>query len=184
MAHEEPTDLELLHLLEVAYRAAYRLVGTTQDAEDIAQTAVVDAVTRWNRVASYAEAWTARVAINAAIGQLRRRRRRHHAATPTGSPVAETVALRLDLSKALSGLPRRQREAVALRYVADLSLASVAAAMGISEGAVKTHVHRGIAAVRATLGERFAMTESDPQGRTADNSPEGGDCADATCLKS
>jgi RNA polymerase sigma factor (sigma-70 family) len=53
---------------------------------------------------------------------------------------------------ALSALPVRQREAVVLRYYADLSEAQIAAAMGISRGAVKSHVARAKDSLRAVLG--------------------------------
>ncbi|HTQ88039.1 MAG TPA: sigma factor-like helix-turn-helix DNA-binding protein, partial [Streptosporangiaceae bacterium] len=47
----------------------------------------------------------------------------------------------------------RQREAIVLRYYADLSEAEIAAAMKISRGAVKSHTARGMAALRTALGQ-------------------------------
>jgi RNA polymerase sigma factor (sigma-70 family) len=55
---------------------------------------------------------------------------------------------------ALRALPARQREALVLRYYADLSEAQIADAMGVSRGAVKSHTSRGMAALRVGLGER------------------------------
>ncbi len=52
---------------------------------------------------------------------------------------------------ALRALPGRQRECLVLRYYGDLSEAQIAAAMGISPGAVKSHASRGMAALRAAL---------------------------------
>jgi len=52
---------------------------------------------------------------------------------------------------ALRDLTDRQREAIVLRYYADLSEAQIARAMGISCGAVKSHTARGMAALRAAL---------------------------------
>jgi RNA polymerase sigma-70 factor (sigma-E family) len=52
---------------------------------------------------------------------------------------------------ALAGLPDRQREAIVLRYYAGLPEGEVAAAMGISQGAVNSHTARGLSALRATL---------------------------------
>src|SRR6516225_3319010 len=49
----------------------------------------------------------------------------------------------------LRDLPERQREAIVLRYYADLSEAEIATAMGISRGAVKSHTARGMSALRA-----------------------------------
>jgi len=52
---------------------------------------------------------------------------------------------------ALRALPDRQREAIVLRYYADFSEADIAAAMGISRGAVKSHTARGMTALRSIL---------------------------------
>jgi RNA polymerase sigma factor (sigma-70 family) len=62
------------------------------------------------------------------------------------------VALRIALVTTMVGLPRRQREAVALRYLADLREVDVAAAMGVTPGAVKRHLSRGLAKLRTSLG--------------------------------
>jgi len=52
---------------------------------------------------------------------------------------------------ALRDLPERQREAIVLRYYADLSEDEIAAAMRISRGAVKNHTALGMSALRAAL---------------------------------
>jgi RNA polymerase sigma factor (sigma-70 family) len=69
-----------------------------------------------------------------------------------GTAPEDTADLRLALNAALRSLPRRQRQAIALQYLADLSPADVAAVLHISPGSVKTHVHRGLASLRARLG--------------------------------
>jgi RNA polymerase sigma-70 factor (sigma-E family) len=70
-------------------------------------------------------------------------------------PSAEHGALALiersSVVAALRGLPVRQREVVVLRYYADLSEAQIAAAMGITRGAVKSHTSRALAALRSVL---------------------------------
>jgi RNA polymerase sigma-70 factor (sigma-E family) len=55
------------------------------------------------------------------------------------------------MMRALAGLPDRQREVLVLRYYADLSEAQIAAALDISPGAVKSHAHRGLMTLRATM---------------------------------
>jgi RNA polymerase sigma factor (sigma-70 family) len=52
---------------------------------------------------------------------------------------------------ALRALPARQREALVLRFYGDLSEAQIAAAMGISKGAVKSHTARAMTALRSVL---------------------------------
>ncbi|HEV2373638.1 MAG TPA: sigma factor-like helix-turn-helix DNA-binding protein, partial [Streptosporangiaceae bacterium] len=52
------------------------------------------------------------------------------------------------------GLPARQREALVLKFYADLSEAQIAAAMGISKGAVKSHTSRAMAALRTVLTQQ------------------------------
>ena len=70
-------------------------------------------------------------------------------------PSAEHGALilleRSAVVSALRGLPDRQREAIVLRYYADLNEAEIAATMGISRGAVKSHTARGMIALRSAL---------------------------------
>ena len=53
----------------------------------------------------------------------------------------------------LAHLPRRQRECVVLRYWLDLPVRDIAEALGIAEGSVKSHLHRGLAALEDRLEE-------------------------------
>lgn len=57
------------------------------------------------------------------------------------------------LGKAVRRLPRRQREAYLLRELQGLDVAETAAAMGCSEGSVKTHLSRAMSALRMHLEE-------------------------------
>ena len=139
-------------LAAVAYRVAYRLLGSRADAEDVAQEAVARAYARWRQVRPHAEPWVARVATNLALDQLRARARRpqvpdrrDRAAPSAADPSSPD---RLELARLLEGLPRRQREVVVLRYLADRSEADTASLLGTSVGSVKTHAHRGLAALR------------------------------------
>ena len=57
------------------------------------------------------------------------------------------------LAAALADLPRQQRAAVALYYLDGLSVAETAAALGLSDGAVKFHLHEARARLRTLLGD-------------------------------
>lgn len=74
---------------------------------------------------------------------------------PIGMPlpglVAHTTLERNAVINALRSLPPRQREAITLRYYADLSESEIAAKMGISRGAVKSHTARGMSTLRSVL---------------------------------
>lgn len=106
------------------------------------------AYTRWDQIGAYVEPWITRVATNLALDGLRRRNRVIR--VPTRRVEQPVVDQRLDLARAIARLPKRQREAVALRYVADLSEADVSQAMACSVGSVKQHASRGLAALRAS----------------------------------
>lgn len=68
---------------------------------------------------------------------------------------------------ALRALPPRQRQAIALRYYADLAEAQIAAIMGVSEGTVKTHIFRAVASLRAALDEHAVPPRFSPLPRLA-----------------
>lgn len=140
-------------LFRSAYQAAFRILGSRAEAEEVAQEALARSLTRWNRVAPYAEAWVTRTAVNLAIDVYRRRAK----APPPGraEPVAgvdEHVELRADLVRALKGLSRRQRDVVVLRYLFGYSEREIAASLGIAAGSVKRHASRGLAALRSEMG--------------------------------
>ena len=138
-------------LASLSYQVAYRMVGSREDARDIAQEALARAYARWPKVRDQAGGWVARVTTNLALDQLRRRGRRAPATIEPTTDTAGVAAQRTDLVAALRRLPRRQRDVVVLRYLADLPESEVAATLGCSVGTVKQHAHRGLAALRASL---------------------------------
>ncbi len=57
--------------------------------------------------------------------------------------------------EAMQAIPRRQRQVVALRYLAGLSEGEVAGSLGISRNSVKKHTGRAVAALRLRLGPEW-----------------------------
>ena len=142
--------------LEVLFRAHYvRLVralalvsGSQESAADAVQEAFVKAHLHWRKIARYDDpvGWIRRVAINKLRDNHRRGDRKERAMQQLRahalSPSVEW-SNGLDVTELLAELPRQQRLAMALFYVDELSVAEVAAAMKLSEGAVKFHLHQG-----------------------------------------
>ena len=143
-ADEDGYDDFFLTLLPGVNRVALRLVGDLPTAEDVVAEAFARAFASWGRVSrlSYRDAWLMRVATNLALDAVKRR------PTPLlhprhSSDPADEVVGRLVLTEALKALPKRQRQAVVMRYLADLPEEEVGEALGVSPGTVKAHLHRG-----------------------------------------
>jgi RNA polymerase sigma factor (sigma-70 family) len=142
---------------ETWYRAEHpRVLGlltVVAGSEDMGRDATAEAFTRalerWERVhlMESPSAWTFRVGVNVVRRRLRRAafERRHWLATPEPTTPA---ALEPDLWAAVRRLPPRQRTAIALRYVCDLTNAQIAEVMGVADGTVSatlTTAHRRLA---------------------------------------
>jgi RNA polymerase sigma-70 factor (ECF subfamily) len=127
-------------------------------AEDLTQDAYAAAHRRWTVVSLYDDpaSWVRRVVVNRAMSRWRRIGRELGALARVSvrdrDEIAATEPIDAAFWQALRGLPAKQAKAIALRYVADLSVADVGAALGCSEGAAKTHLHRARAALHAQLG--------------------------------
>ena len=140
-------------------RLATLLVDDQGSAEEAVQDAFVSMARRGGDGIDDPGAYLRTAVLNNARSALRRRRVRRRALRsvdgPASGPGADHAVLvdedaRLVLA-ALGQLSGRQREVLVLRYWADLSEAEIAAALGISAGSVKTHAHRGTAALARIL---------------------------------
>ena len=160
---EWSADLAVVELYSQHYRALVRLaallVRDTPTAEEVVQDAFVAMHGGWQRLrdTEKALAYLRQAVVNRSRSVLRHRTvvDKNLQKAPPDMPSAEHGALvlleRHAVVAALRDLPDRQREAIVLRYYADLSEAEIAAAMGISRGAVKSHTARGMTALRAAL---------------------------------
>jgi RNA polymerase sigma factor (sigma-70 family) len=144
-------DAQFPDLFDVGYRAAFRLLGSREDADECAQEACARAFADWSKLAKRGDVapWVARVSGRLAIDRWRRAQRtsRNFRALDQSASIPE----RVDLHRALDGLSARQREVVILRFMADLPEGAIAKTLGCSLSTVKTHVARGLASLRTIL---------------------------------
>ena len=151
---------------ECLFRAHYRTLveslalisgGDTEAAADAVGDAFLELEHSWDRIRTYDDpaAWVRRVALNKLSNHRRSLARRARALLRLQSGreqmstgvQARDLALRDELSR----LPIKQRTAIVLFYFADLPVADVAAAMGITEGSANQHLHRARETLRKKL---------------------------------
>jgi RNA polymerase sigma-70 factor (ECF subfamily) len=163
-------------------RVCRRVLGDVAEAEDVAQETFVTAyrsLATW-RGDGPIGAWLGRIAVRLALRQAGRRGtvvwrdpgtvaapddrlgqevsraadRAALAASDRTDPARLTVYAEraAELRAAVAALPDPYREVVALRFFADASLDEIARQTGRPLGTVKTHLHRGLARLRADLG--------------------------------
>jgi len=141
-----------------ASRLAYFLTGDPHAAEDLVQDAFVRIFARFGnlRAPDSFQAYLNRTLINLSRKHLRRRGMENHVLDRFRSSGADSfketdLAERDEMFRALKALPHRQREALVLRFYADLPESQVAAAMGCSSSAVNSLVTRGLHALRLSV---------------------------------
>jgi RNA polymerase sigma-70 factor (sigma-E family) len=138
-------------------RVAYAVCGDWHRADDLVQTALVKLYVAWPRVRhdGREEAYVRRIIVRANVDEARRPWRRERSGVAGPDPVAREplpVEERDELFEALQRLPPMQRRSVLLRHWLGLSVAETAAELRITEGTVKSHTSRGLAALQSSLG--------------------------------
>lgn len=135
-------------------RTAYLLTGNHHDAEDLVQTALAKAYTRWRKVcdADNPDAYVWRIMININVDRLRKASVREWLTQwlpeKPAPDASDRVAVRGALLQALGRLPPRQRAVVVLRYLEDRTETEVAALLGTGVGTVRSQTYRGLARLR------------------------------------
>ena len=149
------------------YAVCRRILGNAADAADATQEAMISIVRGLPAFDARARfsTWTYRIAVNAALDELRRRNRRAVPsdidvldAKPIGmEPMTrpESAGDRVDVDEALGHLPPDFRAAVVLRDLCGLDYAEIADVLGIPPGTVRSRIARGRAALVPLLGNSF-----------------------------
>jgi RNA polymerase sigma-70 factor (ECF subfamily) len=145
VAHEYPKVVAAVGLI----------TGNRQDAADAVQDAIVGFLAKPPaREITNVAAWITVVASNRARDLQRSRgaASRAYAKVGTADESYDAIAgLDVDVIKALDELPRQQKEVCVLHYLLDQSVEQVAEGLGVSEGTIKTQLHRARKALAAKL---------------------------------
>jgi RNA polymerase sigma-70 factor (ECF subfamily) len=150
-------------------RVARALVLAGADREsawDATQEAFARALRRWRTVRDMErpDGWVYVVAMNLLRDRWRRDER--HGAAPqqdTDNAADNTggIATRLSVRDLIATLPPRQRQAIVLRYLADLPIGDVADAMGCALGTAKATIHQALQNLRVELDDQEAKEGDD-----------------------
>ncbi len=146
------------------YSVAFRMLSNRAEAEDVAQDAMMrlwQMAPSWEPGQAKVSTWLYRVTLNLCLD--RKRKKKPDALSDVAEPEDDAASVvdrmqddaRKDaLQVALSKLPDRQREAVILRHIEELSNPEIAGVMGISIEAVESLTARGKRALTAILAGR------------------------------
>lgn len=156
----EKTRLDLESFIDSEYQAVVGAVGlitgNRQDAADAVQDAIVGYLAKPPRhPVENVAAWITVVASNRIRDRYRRSAAESRAFEKVGVAASETpdvvAALDRDVVAALQSLPQQQRQVCVLHYLLDQSVATIAEGLGVTEGTIKTQLHRARTALAARL---------------------------------
>jgi RNA polymerase sigma-70 factor (ECF subfamily) len=165
-------DALLARHIDRIHAVTRRILGNDQDALDATQEALIAisrGITGFDGRAQFST-WCYRVATNAALDEVRRRQRRPQPAETLPEPPATEPALdhrvagALDIDAAFAAIPEEYRAPVALRDLAGLDYAEIAAVLDIPPGTVRSRIARGRAALASRLGNPTASLERPSHG--------------------
>jgi RNA polymerase sigma-70 factor (sigma-E family) len=144
-------------------RLGLMLSGSVHSAEDLVQTVFTRAHRRWNRIGAleHPEAYLRTMVVNEYLSWRRLLKNREvPLAEPVEQPTTEDISARQAQRDAtwqlLSGLPRKQRAVLVLRYYEDLPDSEIANVLGITPGTVRSNAARALATLRDRLPEEEA----------------------------
>ena len=139
--------------MDLVYNLARRMVLSPEDAQDLVQETYLAALRAYPRFdGANPRAWLLTIARNKALDAIRADARRPGAlpdpdAIPSGQPAVDDPAGG-EVWESVAGLPPKQREAVLLRFAADLRYREIGLTMDCSEAAARRSVHEGITKLR------------------------------------
>ena len=147
------------------YRQAYRMLGDQAEAEDVAQEAMLKLwkiAPDWRQGEAKVTTWLYRIVANLCTDRLRKRRPNDSldsVAEPEDGAASVPDQMQdqtrsFALNEALDQLPDRQKQAVVLRHLEELTNPEIAEVMGVGVGAVENLIARGKRALAGLLAKR------------------------------
>jgi RNA polymerase sigma-70 factor (ECF subfamily) len=145
---------------EFVYRTAYRVLGNSEDAEDVLQSLFVRLLRReWTaEFARNPKAYLYRAAVNLSLNVIRSRQRsvltgdmEVFESEPRSEPAKEHTGQEELLRKAIATLKPKAAEILLLRYVHGYSDAEIARLLGTSRGTIAVSLFRSKARLRKYL---------------------------------
>ena len=162
-AHERTFRVFAVSRRPLLRRTAFLLCGDWHQADDLVQTALVKLYVAWPRIRATEspDGYAHRTLVRCYLDERRRPWRRESPSDLLDHDAVTTRATDelLDLRAALARLPKRQRATLLLRFWVDASVAETAAALGVTEGTVKSQAARALDTLRARLVDVPAMEE-------------------------
>lgn len=161
------------HFGNVLHGTAYMMTRDQTLAEDLVQETFLLA---WRNISAFKsgsnlKAWLLRILVNRTVSEQRKKKvtqieLEEGVAVLSGPDQVEELALRNvereRIRRALETLPPDQRQAVVLRYYAELTGPEIAQTLGWREGTVRSRLHRAMARLRPLLHEEDVRTVSVP----------------------
>jgi RNA polymerase sigma factor (sigma-70 family) len=154
------------------YAYLARMLRDPELAADLAQDTFVKAYRAHDTLEdpAHARAWLYQIAHRVALDELRRRKivrflpwtGESRGASPSAEQLVMETRLSGDLQRALNRIPERQRAALLLAEVHELTGIELAAALGVSHVAARALLTRARESLRQALGEE-RRREADPQ---------------------
>lgn len=152
---------------DVAFRTAYLITRSAEDAEDAAQEGFAKAFRALDRFRPDASLrpWLLTIVANEARNRTRSGGRRHQLelrltegfrpgdAAPSPEAVAVAADERRRLLALVNGLGEDDRDVIACRYFLQLSVEETATALGVPEGTVKSRLSRALARLKSRVEE-------------------------------
>jgi RNA polymerase sigma-70 factor (ECF subfamily) len=152
------------HLVErysgVLHGTAYLMTHDRALTEELVQEALLSA---WRGIGGFHDSepvkpWLVRILVNRVISHQRRRSLPTVPIPDVPEPaaperVAEEAEARDSVRRGMAALDDQQRQALTLRYYAEVTIPEIGQALGWPEGTVKSRIHRGLETMRAVIGE-------------------------------